>query len=216
MSEQQGENLCEAELLENLRRGDRRSQEFLVRHHGPKILAVAKRYMGNEDDAADVFQEAFMRIFNGIENFEGRSSLLHWMRCVAVRVCLTNLRKIKNRKELCFEDWCEQDVAGTSPAPVVSCSVENTVEELEVNAYVRDAVDSLPETYRAILLLRDFLGASTMEAAETLAIEPNAARVRLHRARNALRDSLNLSIDQYDLVSWFPKTSTVNDQPVAA
>lgn len=217
MSDRLDKEICEETLLERVRHGDRASQELLVRHYGPSLLATANRYMRNSDDAADVFQEAFIKIFKGIEGFEGRSSLLHWMRSITIRVALTQLRRQSSRGEVSIEAWHQQEVSEISPSMRSSEAPEQQAEVEEIDQHVRSAVDQLPDRYRTIIVLRDLMGASTREAADTLGVEINAARVRLHRARRALRDSLNERIDPRDLASWLPggKTSTNAERAAA-
>jgi RNA polymerase sigma-70 factor (ECF subfamily) len=202
MSDRLDNEVCEKTLLERLRRGDPASQELLVRHYGPRILATANRYMRNPDDAADVFQEAFIRIFKGINGFEGRSSLLHWMRSITIRVALTQLRRQRSRAEVSLEDWHGQQESKMLPSSSTTWTPEQQAEAGEIDQHVRNAVDTLPDHYRAIIVLRDLMGASTKETADTLGIEMNAASVRLHRARRALRGTLEGQIEMGDLVSW--------------
>jgi RNA polymerase sigma-70 factor (ECF subfamily) len=217
MSDRLDNEICEKKLLDGLRRGDPVSQELLVRHYGPRVLATANRYMRDPDDAADVFQEAFIKIFKGIERFEGRSSLFHWMRSITIRVALTQLRRQSKRAEVPFEAWHQQENSEAHLSTALCCETEQQAEADEVQLHVRAAVDSLPDRHRSIILLRDLIGASPREAADTLGIETNAANVRLHRARRALRDSLNGRIDPRDLGNWQAETpSAIINEPVAA
>ena len=78
----------EAELLECLRSGEDSCYEILVRKLGPQVLATAQRYLRSEADAADCFQDTFLAVFEGINNFEQRSSLSTWIRGITIRQCL--------------------------------------------------------------------------------------------------------------------------------
>jgi len=99
MSKQVRECVCEATLLEGLRRGCSASEETLVRAYGPSLLATARRYAKRPEDADDIFQEAFIKIFRNIDRFEGRSSLLHWMRCITIKAAIDLLRLQGRRAE---------------------------------------------------------------------------------------------------------------------
>jgi RNA polymerase sigma-70 factor, ECF subfamily len=185
--------VADAALLAALRTREPGSFEQLVRAHGGRMLAVARRLLSSEEDARDAVQEAFLNAFRSIDRFEGQALLSTWLHRIIVNVSLMKLRSRKRKPEEsldhllpAFRDdghFAERFDSGSEPA-------DQRLARQEEQAAVRAAIDELPDHYRTILLLRDIEGISTQEVADQLGITPNAVKLRLHRARQALRTLL--------------------------
>jgi RNA polymerase sigma-70 factor (ECF subfamily) len=187
----------EAGLLAQLRAGDGRAYEALVRACSGRLLAAARRLLRNEEDARDAVQEAFLLAFRAVDRFEGASSLSTWLHRIAINCALMKIRSRACRPESSIEELLprfEADGHTTVPYEPWPESGESAVLSAEMRAEVRAAIDRLPETHRMVLLLRDIEELSTEEAAEVLGITPNAVKIRLHRARQALRELLDPAI----------------------
>jgi RNA polymerase sigma-70 factor (ECF subfamily) len=185
-------HLEDSELLERLRAGDERAYEELVRTHGPPLLALARRLLRNEDDARDVVQETLIAAFRALPGFRGESRLLTWLRRIALNAAMMRRRTRSRRRE--------EDLDGLLPRfdqgghferrePGWADPTARLARE-ELRALVRGAIDELPETYRTVLTLRDLDQLDTAETAALLDVTPNAVKIRLHRARQALRSLL--------------------------
>ena len=187
----------EQELLAALRRGDDAAYESLVRAETGRMLAVARRILRNEEDAREAVQDAFVSIFKGIGGFAGGARLSTWLHRVAINAALMKLRARKHVQERAIDDLLPRfDDKGhelESHAPW-SESAEELVSREETRALVRRLIDELPETYRVALLLRDIEELSTEEVARQLEVTPNAIKIRIHRARQALRTLLDASV----------------------
>ncbi len=184
----------EAVLLERLQRGDAAAYEALVRDEGPRMLAVARRFLRDEDDARDAVQEAFISAFRSIDRFEGGSRLGTWLHRIVVNAALMKIRSRRRKPEESIDDLLPgflEDGHMADPARKWPISADQVVEREELRSRVRGAIDRLPETHRSILLLRDIEGFDTEEAAQMLGISKNAVKVRLHRARQALREMID-------------------------
>ena len=190
------------ELVSGLRNGEEASYELLVRSFGPQVLAVTRRYLKSEADAADCFQETFIAVFKSIGSYAGQSSLRQWVRGVAVNQSLMALRKRKRAREdsieymmpLFDETGSRVEVAGNHERSSIETDID--AESMKVN--VRQSIDKLPDDYRIVLLLRDIDGLNTQETAAILGIQINAVKTRLHRARTALRYILQPILEQTD------------------
>ncbi len=190
------------ELVDGLCNDEDASYELLVRTFGPQVLAVARRYLKSEADAADCFQETFIAVFKSIGSYAGQSSLRQWVRGVAVNQSLMALRKRKRTREESIEYMMPVfDESGSR----VECaeqhkrsSIEAEIDTEQMQECVRQSIDKLPDNYRTILLLRDIDGLNTRETAAILGIEINAVKTRLHRARTALRYILLPVLEQTD------------------
>ncbi len=183
----------EAELVAALRRGEERAFAELVRANTGRMLAVARRILRNDDEAHDATQEAFLQAFRAIEGFAGDARLSTWLHRITVNSCLMRLRQRKRRPEQSIEDLLPVfDETGhrVDVGPAWTDDVVERMENAQLGKVVRDAIDRLPESYRTILVLRDIEGLTTEEAGQSLGIRPEAAKMRLHRARQALRTLL--------------------------
>jgi len=186
----------EAELLAGLRAGSEKAYGELLRRHGGRLLAVARRILRSDDDALDAVQDALIQAFRNLESFAGQSQISTWLHRITVNAALMRIRRRRSRPEepieallpsfvedghstVEFRDWGE--------SPEVALARE------EVRTAVREAIDRLPESYRTVLVLRDIEELDTADVAELLGISANAVKIRLHRARQALRTLLDRS-----------------------
>jgi RNA polymerase sigma-70 factor (ECF subfamily) len=181
------------ELLERVRAGDERACEALVRRHGGRMLAVARRFLRTEEDSADAVQDAFLSAFRSLAGFAGNAALGTWLHRIVVNVCLMRLRARSRRREVRIDDLLPTfDETGHHSRPVRPWG-DHALDRLtraERCAQVRACIDELPEPYREVLLLRDIEELDTEQTAEHLGINPGAVKTRLHRARQALRTLL--------------------------
>lgn len=187
----------EAELLRRLRAGEGPAFESLVRQHGGRMLSVARRLTGSEDDARDAVQEAFVAAFKAIGTFAGNAKLSTWLHRIVVNSALMKLRSRRRRNEEPIEALLPRfDESGewTEAVPRWETSTDILVQREETRALVRAMVDRLPEAYRSVLMLRDIEELDTEEAAAALGITPSAVKTRLHRARQALRTLLERAL----------------------
>jgi RNA polymerase sigma-70 factor, ECF subfamily len=181
----------EHELLTGLRRRDRMACTCLLKFYAPRLLRLAGQLMGDPDEAEDVLQEAFIRACDRIDTFRSESGLGTWLHRIVINTALMRLR---SRKAVTTDD-IEAMVADYSDGTwksVSSGAVEPSREILgaELLDAMNQAVSRLPESLRTVFVLRDVEGMSTREAAEMLGISESALKVRLHRARLALRQEL--------------------------
>ncbi|HKV98573.1 MAG TPA: sigma-70 family RNA polymerase sigma factor [Vicinamibacterales bacterium] len=183
-------DLDEAALARGIRDGDPQVFEQIVRNYGGRLLSVTRRILRDEDAARDAVQDAFVSAFRSRRQFKADSKVSTWLHRIAVNAALMKLRSQRRKPEAPIEGFLpgfnedghhtERFVAWTEPADI-------TVSRKETAESVRRAIDQLPESYRTVLLLRDIEGLDTEEAAKMLKITPNAVKIRLHRARMALR-----------------------------
>ncbi len=176
-------------LVMRLKAGDADAFEELVRTAGGRLLAVARRFLRDEEAARDVVQETFLSAFRAIQGFDGHSQLSTWLHRIVVNAALMRLRVRQRRAEQSIEPLLPSFADdGHHAEPVMSWTdcPERAFEQKEMRAVVRSAIGELPDSYRTVLLMRDIEGLSTQEAADTLGISENALKLRLHRARQAL------------------------------
>jgi RNA polymerase sigma-70 factor, ECF subfamily len=186
----------ESGLVQALKDGDPRAFETLVRLHGGRMLSVARRFVGNEEDARDVVQDALLSAFRSMGRFEAQSKLSTWLHRITVNTALMKLRTRKRRPEESIEPLLPAFAEdGHHASPVVQWpEAEDLLHRQQTAARVQAAIARLPESYRTVLLLRDIEELSTEETAGLLGLTVNAVKIRLHRARLALRTLLDADL----------------------
>jgi RNA polymerase sigma-70 factor, ECF subfamily len=179
----------EPSLVHALKTGQDWAFEAIVRLYGGRLLAVARRFTRNDEDAQDVVQSAYLSAFRAIGEFEGNCQLSTWLHRIVVNTALMKLRARRRKPEESIETLLpsfqdnghhvEQFSDWSAPA-------DTLLERKQTRATVRACVMELPGNYRTVLLLRDIEERSTQEVAEMLGMSTTAVKVRLHRARQAL------------------------------
>ena len=161
----------ETALIAALRRGEEWAFEAMVRIYGGRLLAVARRICGNEEDARDALQSAYLSAFRAIQRFEGTCQLSTWLHRIVVNACLDRLRRDKPTSELPeYELSDKRDAEG---------SVDTRLD-------VREALERLPEGQRMALILVDMHGLSVAEAAAVLEVAEGTVKSRCSRGRDAM------------------------------
>jgi len=181
------DSIDETTLLERLRQGDEAAYEVLIRMYGGRMLAVARGLLRNEEDARDAVQSAYVAAFRGVATFKGTSQLSTWLHRIVVNAALMKLRTRRRKPEESIEDLLPtflEDGHHVESFSEWASQADRLLEQK--HEIVRTAIAELPETHRAVLMLRDIEDMSTDETAVALGISVNAVKIRLHRARQAL------------------------------
>lgn len=184
----------ERALVTGLRSGDARSYERLVRDHGGAMLAVARRFHRDEDDARDAVQDAFVAAFRAMPFFREDARLSTWLHRVTVNACLMKLRSARRHPTSSLEELLPRfdDTGHHVEHPMAwSADAESLADAPELRTRVRACIAKLPEPYRAVLICRDIEEMDTAETAKALGISTENVKTRLHRARQALRTLLD-------------------------
>ena len=181
----------DAMLVARLQRGDPDAYETLVRIHGGRLLSVARRFLPNNEDAQDAVQEAFIQAFRAIGTFEERAQLHTWLHRILVNTALMKIRSRKRRPEESIDDLLPTFQADGHQTTESRDWSDAIFERKETAVMVRQAIAQLPDRYRVVLTLRDIEERDTMETAAALGTTTTVVKVRLHRARQALRTLLD-------------------------
>lgn len=176
-------------FIEALRRGEPRALAELVDHYGARIYNFAARMCRSDEDAKDILQETFLATMRGAAGFRGEARLSTWLFRIAANACRKMRRhgKFEPAHHLSLDEMMPgpgDDVARPAEGP------EAALMRSDVRARLEEAIAALPPPYRAVLILRDLEGLSTAETAEALSLTEITVKVRLHRARLALRKAL--------------------------
>lgn len=166
------------------------SPEQAVQMLSEPLSRYLQRYSGDPALAEDLLQETLTRVARGLETFEGRSRLETWAFSIATRVAADHFRS--SRHTLPTVEMDESEELSDS-----DIGVDQRVVHDEMNACVRSVIDTLPEDYRAALVLHDLQGLTAAETAEACGCSVPTAKVRIHRARLRLRDALQHECEFY-------------------
>jgi RNA polymerase sigma-70 factor (ECF subfamily) len=170
--------MTEKELVLGCIREDRKCQRLLWDKYSKKLMSVCLRYCQNQEEAEDALMEAFVKIYDNLENFRFQSSLETWMRRVSANVCINKIRARKNIWQEISER--EYEIGYT----------DFGFEQLNVNQLLK-LIEQLPTGYRMVFNLYAVEGFSHKEIAESLGIDEGTSRSQLVKARKALQAMLN-------------------------
>ena len=181
----------EREIIQKVLSGDTEAFEALVLEHQNKVYSLALRMVGNEEDALDMAQEAFIRAFNSLSGFRGDSKFSVWLYRLTSNICIDFIRS-RAKKRTVSMTWTDDEGgdAGELEIPDETWSPEAQLERRMTRESVQRGLDSLSPQYREILLLREINGLSYEEIAKALNLEEGTVKSRIFRARKKLCDFL--------------------------
>lgn len=176
-------------LVERAKRGDVAAFEQLIAQYEKKVYNLAYRLTGNHEDASDVAQEAFIRVYNSLPEFRGDSSFATWLYRIVNNVGMDELRKRKRQRVTSLDDTVTvEDGEMTRQLADHADGPEQALERVETQRAVQESISALDEEYRMVVVMCDLQGYSYNEIAETLGINLGTVKSRLHRARQALKE----------------------------
>lgn len=190
----EGPTTEDAALVARLRSGEHAAYDEVVRLYAGRMLAVARRFVREPEDARDIVQEALISAFRNFDSYQGEARLSTWLHRIVVNAALMKLRARRRRPEESIEGLLPkfgEDGHSVQPAHLWVETTHETAEREERAALVRRCIDELPDSYRTVLLLRDIEELDTSDTAALLGTSENAVKIRLHRARQALRALLD-------------------------
>src|SRR5438067_3939142 len=189
VAEPQTEELA---LVDAARQGDVGAFEQLIKRYDRNVFRIAQHITQNREDAEDVVQDAFLKAYNNLAQFQGQSKFYTWLVRIAVNEALMKLRRRRPERTISLDeevktedDSVPREVADWSPNP------EQQYTQAELRDILDRTIHGLPATFRTVFVLRDVEGLSTEETAEALELSVPAVKSRLLRARLQLRERLN-------------------------
>ena len=182
-------SLEDREVVRRVRAGEKELFEVLVRRHDQRVYRTVRAILRDEDEVEDAMQQAWIQAYLHLGEFEGASAFSTWLVRISANEALQRLRR-RSRLVSVPEEPEEEVMDRRAEDPEERAAAREAVRLLE------RAVDRLPEIYRTVFVLRDVEGLSTTETATALEIGEEAAKVRLHRARAMLRETLSELVDR--------------------
>ena len=178
--------LSDEEVVARVLAGDTSLFEILMRRYNQRLFRVARGILADDAEAEDVMQEAYVRAFRELAGFRGEARFSTWLTRIACHEALARARKRRRLVSLAPIN------SGEPPDPPSEASgPERQMENRELHAVLREAVELLPDPLRAVFCLREIEGLSTEQTADALDLSVENVRVRLHRAKRGLRQALD-------------------------
>ncbi len=182
-------------LVERARAGDRGALDLLVERHHSRVYGLVLRLLGSREAAEEALQETFLTVMKKLGSFRGEARFSTWLYRVATNAALAQQRSNRRRATVSLEEYLPKfDGTGRMARLDLdygrAARADEVLERTELAEKAREALDRLPEAYRAAFVLRDLEELSTSETAEVLGVGEDVVRQRLHRARLMLRGYL--------------------------
>ena len=188
--------LDEQDLIARAIRGDEAAIRTIVRQNNRRLFRVARSILKDDWEAEDAVQEAYVRGFSRLSEFEGRSSLSTWLTRIVVNESLGRLRKRRPTADFADVEHGAADNGQLVPFPLAAPQLdpERAMAQTQLNNVLEKAIDALPDVYRIVLVARVIEEMSVEETAEMFDLKPETVKTRLHRARALLRRELEDSV----------------------
>jgi len=182
----------DAGLLRNVLQGDRQAFELLVGRYQSKVYRLAMGLTHNSQDAEEILQEVFFKVYQNLAEFEGKSAFSSWLYRIALNTSYMKLRERRGSNLVPLDDVINQLEEQTLDHEADwSSRPDDQLHTSEAMAIIEKAVEKLPEEFKSVLILRDIEGFTNEEAGEILELSVPAIKSRLHRARLLLRQRLD-------------------------
>jgi RNA polymerase sigma-70 factor, ECF subfamily len=181
------DTLSDEQIVERVREGETALYEVVMRRHNTRLYRAVRAILGSDRDVEDVMQDAYVLAFQHLGRFEGRARFSTWLTRIAVNEALARLHKSERTEEWDAMSEHRRDAILTTretPDP------EEQAASGELNRLLESAIESLPDSYRTVVMLRDIEQMSTLDAAACLGISEDNVKVRLHRGRVLLRKEI--------------------------
>ena len=182
------------ELIERCLAGDQHAWEQIVRLHWRKVFNVAYKFVGKHDEAEDLTQDIFLKIFKSLSSFDRRANFQTWLISVSRNLCIDHYRSVRKERETIDRDVDPGDLMPVS----AEVSPYAQLEHRDRVSMLREAMTTLPETLRTAVLLRDIQELTYQEIADRLALPEGTVKSRINRGRTELARQIKRLKHQYD------------------
>jgi RNA polymerase sigma-70 factor (ECF subfamily) len=188
--------LPDSEIVKRVCAGESALFEILMRRHNQRVYRAARAVVKDEAEVEDVMQQAYINAFTHLHQFEERSQFSTWLIRIALHEAFGRRRKMRRTESMTVNQSNLDEDRGELMDTIASpqADPERQAYAQELNRVLEAAVDTLPETYRTVFMLRDIEGLSTSETGEGLGLGEEAVKTRLHRARGMIRRAVTAQI----------------------
>ena len=179
----------EEDLIEKAKAGDVKSFEILIANYKKRAFNIAYRMLGNLEDANDVTQESFLKIYRSIDKFKGKSSFSTWLYSIVNNTCIDFIRKNRKKTTISIDTNYDEDGYEIEIADEKN-TTESLFEKKEIIRSIHDAINRLNHDQKIVIILRDIQGFSYFEISKILNISEGTVKSRISRGRKNLKNIL--------------------------
>ena len=169
-------------VIQRCLQGDQSAWDLIVRQHWRKVFNVAYKFVGKHDEAEDLAQDIFLKVFKSLDTFDRRANFQTWLISVSRNLCIDHYRSVRKERETINRDVDAGELSPASPdeGPVAA------IEQRDRVMLLRQALAALPESLRTAVLMRDIQERSYQEIADTLRLPEGTVKSRINRGRTEL------------------------------
>ncbi len=185
------------DIVRRVLEGDSASFELIMRRYNRRLYRIARGILRNEADAEDAVQDAYVRAYENLDQFQGKGPLSAWLAKITVNEALGRLRRVDIARDGISLDEPEEREEANFMADLISSlpSPEQSAARAELRRLMESAIDALPDAYRMAFILCGVEELSVAETADCLDVEPATVKTRYHRARKILQKQLSSLVD---------------------
>ena len=191
-------------LIQRCLRGDQQAWDAIVKQYWRKVFNVAYKFVGKHDEAEDLAQDIFLKIFKSLDTFDRRANFQTWLISISRNLCIDHYRSVRKERETIDRDVDANELSPAShdPGPVAA------LEQRDRVSLLREAMAALPETLRTAVLMRDIQELTYQEIAEQLRLPEGTVKSRINRGRTELaRQIRKLRGDEFSPTDSMPHRS---------
>jgi RNA polymerase sigma-70 factor, ECF subfamily len=169
-------------VIQRCLHGDQSAWDLIVRQYWRKVFNVAYKFVGRHDEAEDLAQDIFLKVFKSLDTFDRRANFQTWLISVSRNLCIDHYRSVRKERETINRDVDASELSPASPneGPVAA------IEQRDRVILLRQALAALPESLRTAVLMRDIQERSYQEIADTLRLPEGTVKSRINRGRTEL------------------------------
>jgi len=192
-NERQDEQPDDQGLVERCKQGDQQAFRVLVERYQGRVYALALGMLHQRQDALDITQEAFIKVYRYLGNFQGSASFYTWLYRITYNLCIDHLRRNGRMPTVDYDDGIQREpeagVASWTHQPLDN-NPSRALRRRELAEKIREAIDELPPYHRGVIIMREIEGMSYTEMAEAMQVSKGTIMSRLHHARQKLQKAL--------------------------
>jgi RNA polymerase sigma-70 factor (ECF subfamily) len=183
-------------LIERCLHGDQAAWEQIVRQYRRKVFNIAYKFVGRHDQAEDLTQDVFLKLYKSLDTFDRRANFQTWLISVSRNLCIDYYRSVRKEREAINRDVDPSELAAVSPNP----AADTRLEHQDRVRLLRLALDKLAPTLRSAVMLRDIQELSYQEIAERLRLPEGTVKSRINRGRTELARQIQKLREQQDAI----------------
>ncbi len=195
--------ISDKEVVERVINGDKELYEILIRRNNQRLYRAIRSYIYIESDVEDVMQEAYIKAFQNLKQFRKEAAFSTWLIRIGINEAL---KRIKEKRRMTFAQAWKNNTEEKNPIvkipDTMNLNPENKAIQHETHELLEYAIQKLPEKYRVVFMLKEVEGMSNAEISKSINITESNAKVRLHRAKEMLKETINRLISRAEVFEF--------------